>query len=217
MLPPRHLRVRVLEALDERLKQFRPREELWPLRVPHEPILMDDVIDAAIGDDRRSFDPITLRSRTLLHLEWPDGSAWEAWMAVLPSGFKLYGDSGDEETRLLASGGRNEGEDSDRAFLGLFAESAGAHFGIEMSGGAPAVVRSSIGDREFLAELFVNLFEMTGTEASVRAQLPPGEGAKREGGSDFRADVEEWLDRALRAKSAPRYGASRTFRGDRRR
>lgn len=216
MLPPRHLRVRVLEALDERVKQFRPREELWPLRVPHEPILMDDVVDGAIGDERRSFDLTTLRSRTLLRLEWPDGSAWEAWMAVLPSGFKLYCDSGDEETRLLASGGRNEGEDSDHAFLELLAESAGAHFGIEMSGGAPSVVRSSVGDPEFLAGLFVDLFEVTGTEASVRAQLLPREEAKREGGSDFRADVEEWLDRALRAKSASRHRGARTSRGDRR-
>jgi hypothetical protein len=200
MLPPRHLRVRVLDALDERVKQFRPREELWPLRVPHEPIPLDDVIAGAIADERRAFDPITLRSRTLLHLEWPDGSGWDAWVTVLPSRFKLYCDSSDEETRLLASGGRNEGEESDRAFLELIAESAGAHFGIEMSGGAPALVRSSVGDREFLAELFVNLFEVTGAEASVRAQLPPREGPTREGGIDFRADVEEWLDRALRAK-----------------
>jgi hypothetical protein len=135
-------------------------------------------------------------------------------MAVLPSGFKLYCDSSDEETRLLASGGRNEGEDSDRAFLELLADSAGAHFGIEMSGGAPAVVRSSIGDREFLIDVFVNLFEMTGAEDTVRAQLPARSRAPREGGCDFRVDVEEWLDRALRAKGAAHQGAARASRRD---
>jgi hypothetical protein len=212
MLPPRHLRVRVLDALDERVKQFRPREELWPLRVPHAPILIDDVVDRALAGERRSFDPIALRSRTLLHLEWDDGSEWDAWVAVLPSGFKLYCDSSDEETRLLASGGRNDGEDSDRAFLELLAESAGAHFGIEMSGGAPALVRSSIADREFLVDVFVNLFELTGAEDSVRSQLPPHAAGPRKRGGDFRADVEEWLDRARRAKSAAARPAARTSR-----
>ena len=41
----RQLRVRVLEALEGLAKQFRRREELWPLRVPREPVGLDDVMD----------------------------------------------------------------------------------------------------------------------------------------------------------------------------
>ena len=85
-------------------------------------------------------------------------------------GLKIYCDTGDDETRVLASGGRNEGDESDRAFLELFAESAGGHFGIEMAGGAPRSVRSPM-DREFLRDRFVDLFEVTGSEDSLRAQL----------------------------------------------
>jgi hypothetical protein len=202
MLGRRHLRVRVLEALELAVKQFRPREDLWPLRVPREPVLLDRIIRRTIPVEHGLFDPSSLRSRTLLHLQWEDGAAWDAWMTVLPSGFKLYCDSSEDETRLLASGGRNEGEDSDRAFLALLSESAGAHFGIEMSGGAPVRVRSSIDDRSFLVEVFVNLFEVTAAEASVRAQLTEGERSPADvSGADFRADVEQWLDHALRAKA----------------
>ncbi len=195
----RQSRMLVLEALERCVKQFRPREELWPLRVPHAPILLDTVVARAGPDAPRALDPRTLRSRTLLHLEWTDGSRWTAWMMVLPSGFKLYCDSNDDETRLLASGGRNEGEDSDRAFLQLLSESAGRHFGIEMIGGAPSRVRSTIPDRGFLIELFVNLFEVTGAEDSVRDQLPPTERHHvAASGRDFRSDVERWLERATR-------------------
>jgi hypothetical protein len=192
----RQLRTRVLEALERRVKQFRRREELWPIRVPVEPVLLDDVIEEALGDGTRAFDASTLRSRTLLHFGWEDGAAWDAWVVALPSKTKLYGDSDGEETRLLASGGRNEGDESDRVFLHLLAESGGAHFGIEMSGGAPSSVRSSIADRAFLVEFFVNLFEVTGAEASIRAAIP---GGSREAGSDFQHDVEEWLALALAA------------------
>ena len=115
--------------------------------------------------------PKTLRARTLLHLAWDDGAEWQAWAIALPSKAKLYCDSDDEETRVLASGGRNEGDESDRVFLQLLAESAGESFGIEMAGGAPARVRSSIADRAFLVEFFVNLFEVTGAEDSVRAAI----------------------------------------------
>jgi hypothetical protein len=204
MLGRRHLRVRVLEALELAVKQFRPREELWPLRVPREPVLLAPLVRRAIPGDDHLLDLSTLRSRTLLHLQWEDGSAWDAWMTVLPSGFKLYCDTNDDETRLLASGGRNEGLESDRAFLELLAESAGAHFGIEMSGGAPVRVRSSLDDREFLVALFLNLFEVTGAEDSVRAQLPSDERqAAAAGGADFHTDVERWLDRALRQAAIP--------------
>ena len=89
----RQLRVRVLEALERRTRQFRSREELWPVRVPREPLVLDDVIEQALPDDHRDFDPITLRSRTLLHLEWGDtehqsgaDAAWDAWVIALPSG-----------------------------------------------------------------------------------------------------------------------------------
>ena len=84
---------------------------------------------------------------------------------------------------MLASGGRNEGDESDRAFLELFAESAGSHFGVEMAGGAPRLVRSPM-DREFLVDRFVDLFEVTESEDSLRRScqtrrtpirpLPPG-------------------------------------------
>ena len=198
----RQLRVRVLDALEQRVKQFLRREELWPLRIPREPVLLDAVIGQAVAEDARSFDPATLRSRPLLRLEWEDGSTWDAWVIVLPSGLKLYCDSTEEEDRILASGGRNEGDESDRAFLQLLAESAGVHFGIEMSGGAPSRVRSAIADRDFLVEMFVELFEVACTEDSVREQIGTradrrGAGAPS-GGSDFRSDVECWLEQALR-------------------
>jgi hypothetical protein len=186
----RQLRVRVLEALERRAKGFRGREALWPLRVPSTPVRLDDLIEEALGDSSVLFDRRSLRARTLLHLHWEDGAEWDAWAIALPSRAKLYCDSGDEETRVLASGGRNEGEESDRAFLRLLAESGGEAFGIEMSGGAPARVRSSMADRDFLVELFVNLFEVTGAEASVRAALDVSADAAA---PDFQRDVEEWL------------------------
>ena len=201
MWTERQLRVRVLEALELRIKQFLRREELWPLRVPRDPIALEDVVSQTLAEERRLFDIASLRSRTLLSLEWEDGSRWEAWVAVLPSGFKVYCDTGVDESRILASGGRNEGDDSDRAFLELFAESGGSHFGIEMAGGAPRSVRSPM-DRQFLVEIFVNLFEVTATEDTVRQQLDAGESpAEHGGGIDFRADVERWLDLALKRRS----------------
>jgi hypothetical protein len=191
----RQLKTRVLDALERRVKQFRRRQELWPIRVPAEPVLLDDVIEEALGDDSRRFDSSTLRARTLLHLAWHDGASWDAWAVALPSKTKLYCDSDGHETRMLASGGRNEGDESDRVFLQLLAESAGEHFGIEMSGGAPSHVRSSIADRAFLVDFFVNLFEGSGAEESVRASIP---GRSRDAGSDFQHDVEDWLAVALR-------------------
>ena len=69
-----------------------------------------------------------------------------------------------------------------------------------MAGGAPSRVQSGIGDREFLVELFVNLFEVAGTEDSVREQVAAlhrrSDGPSHDG-ADFRADVELWLDQAL--------------------
>jgi hypothetical protein len=187
----RQLTARVLETLEARVKQFRGREELWPLRIPFEPILLDDLIDDALGEDARRFDANVLRTRTILRLEWDDESAWEVWMIALPSKTKVYFDSNGEETRLLASGGRNEGDENDRVFLQLLAETAGAAFGIEFSGGAPSSVRSSISDRAFLVDFFVNLFEITGGEQSVRAAI------RRRASGDFQEDVEQWLAESL--------------------
>jgi hypothetical protein len=189
-------RAKVLDTLESRVKQFRPREELWPLRVPREPLLLGELVGQALGGDAPAFDIQTLRSRTLLRLEWADGSAWDAWVLVLPSHVKLYCDSDGVEVRVLASGGPNEGDDSDRAFLMLLAESAGEHFGIEMAGGPPSRVRSTM-ERAFLIDLFVELFEVTRMEDSVRqavatpiASQPPAVAEA----ADFRSDVERWLD-----------------------
>jgi hypothetical protein len=197
----RQLKTRVLETLERRAKQFRGREELWPLRIPREPLPLAEILDEALGGlsagasaaERRHFDVNSLRSRTLLHLSWDDPRdepvTWEAWVIVLPSKLKLFCDTGPDGSHVLASGGKNEGDESARAFLQLLAESAGEHFGIEMSGGAPDRVRSSIDDRSFLVDMFVDLFETTGVEDSVRNAPGP----------DFRADVERWLAKTLSA------------------
>ena len=199
----RQLRLRVLEALEQRLKQFTSREELWPLRVPREPLLLDDLIGRTLGDERGRFDLASLRSRPLIRFEWPDGSAWEAWVIVLPSKLKAYCDTSDDESRVLASGGKNEGDESDRAFLELLADSAGGHFGIEMAGGPPSRVRTAIADRPFVATFFVNLFEVMGLEEDVRSTLTPDGAARREAvepTDDFRHDVEAWLDLTMPAR-----------------
>ena len=198
----RQLRLRVLEALEDAAKQFRTREELFPIRIPREPLRLDDLVERALGDDHRSFDPASIRARTLLRLEWDDGSRWEAWVIMLPSQLRLFCDSGAEETRVLASGGRNAGDETDRQFLMLLAESAGETFGIEMAGSAPTRVRSSIADRGFLVDVFVNLFEVRAMESEIRRDLEErgtesAADALRETsqeGSDFRVDVERWLE-----------------------
>lgn len=201
MYSSRQQRLRVLELLERRAKQFRTTEDLYPCRIPRQPLALADVIEEALPADHRRFDPLSLRSRTLLRLEWNDGSAWEAWVVMLPSGLKLFCDSGEEEPHILASGGRHASAETDRQFLGLLAGSAGEQFGIEMSGGAPAAVRSSITDREFLVDMFVELFEVTGNEHSVREFLrnhgneqPVDPRDTR----DFRTDVQAWLALVLR-------------------
>ena len=203
MFAARQLRLRVLEALDTRVKQFLRRDELWPLRVPREPLLLDEVVRQALAGDAGRFDPETLRARTLLSLEWADGSWWRAWVGVLPSGLKIYCDSGEHESRVLASGGRNEGDDSDRAFLQLFGESAGRHFGIEMSGGAPRfgalAVSTRVAGRDVREPVRNDRSRRLGSR-SARARPRPGGGNGPTAGHDFQADVEEWLD--ARAEAA---------------
>ncbi len=193
----RQMRLRMLEALEIAAKQFRTREELFPIRIPREPIRLDDVIERTLGADAARFDPAALRARTILRLEWEDGSAWDAWVIMLPSQLRLFCDSGDDEIRVLASGGRNAGDATDRQFLTLLSESAGETFGIEMADDAPTRVRSSIADRAFLVEIFVNLFEVRAMEASIRRDLAArGDRAPRDStidGMDFRLDVERWL------------------------
>lgn len=183
MYADRQNRVRVVQALEEAVKQFRTRHELWPLRVPREPVAFETLVARTID---RTFDPLSLRSRTLLWLEWPDGATWELWVMSLPSGLKLYCDTGGGETRLLATGRRDSEIETDRHLMELLSESAGEHFGIEMDGGPPSRVRSNLTDGTLVVEFFVNLFEVLGMEEEVRAVI----GDRRH---DFRLDVEHWL------------------------
>lgn len=184
MYSQRQNRVRVLQAIEQTIPQFRTREILWPLRAPAEPLSLDALIARTLGDAR--FDPLSLRSRTLLWLRWDGGDTWELWVVALPTGLKLYCDTGGGETRMLATGRRDSEIETDRLFLELLSESAGEHFGIEMSGGPPALVRSPIEDRSLVVDFFLNLFEVLGMEAEIRAII-----ADRH--EDFRVDVERWL------------------------
>lgn len=184
MFADRQNRVRLLQALEESVKQFRTRPELWPLRVPREPVSLEALVARTL--DGAAFDLLTLRARTLLWLEWPDGATWELWVIALPSGLKLYCDTGGGETRLLATGRRDSEIETDRHLMELLSESAGEHFGIEMEGGPPTRVRSNLEDRSLVIDFFVNLFEVLGLEEEVRAVI-----ADRHG--DFRADIELWL------------------------
>lgn len=197
----RHLRLRVLEALERWAKQFRSHEDLWPFRVPHDPLPLDDIIRESLADEGGHLDAAALRSRSVLRMEFHDGAIWEAWVISLPSGITLYCDTDGHETRVLASAKRTNPLEADRFFLELLAESRGHHFGIEMSGAAPDRVRTSIGDRDFLVDVFVELMEGTEAEHSIQQHLrPEGEAAKSRqtaDGSDFRADVEQWLTNAL--------------------
>jgi hypothetical protein len=197
----RQLRLRVLEALERRAKQFRSREDLWPFRVPHEPLSLDRLVEEALEPDEiRRFDPGTLRSRTLLSLEWHDGSAWEAWTIALPSGVILYCDSGAEETRVLASAKRYSADEADHFFVELLAESRGEYFGIEMTGDAPDRVRTAIVDRDFLVDAFVEMFEGTPAQRSIErtlASAPHRRDTRALDGRDFRAEVGRWLEIVL--------------------
>lgn len=190
MFTARQNRVRALQALERVSKQFRTREAIWPLYAPREPVSMDRILEQALEGAR--LDPLTLRARTLMWLAWPSGATWELWVIVLPSGMKLYCDTGGDETRVLASGRRDSEIETDRLFLELLSESAGQQFGIQMSGGPPSRVRSSFADRDVLIDFFVALFEEEGLEAEIRREVP--------GSADFREDVATWLTRALLAK-----------------
>ena len=180
---PRHHRVRLLQAIEQSIRQFRTRDEIWPLRVPAAPIAFDALASRALGT---RVDPFALRSRTLVRLEWPSGDTWELWVLALPSGLKVYCDTGGGETRMLATGRRDSEIETDRLFLELLAESAGAHFGIEMAGGAPSRVRIGV-DRALAVEFFVALFEEAGLVHDIREAIG-------QHSTDFHADVESWLN-----------------------
>ena len=188
MLGRRDQKVRVVQALQRSVKQFRTRKELWPLRAPAEPLVLDDIVGRALQDETGRFAIQSLRARSLLRLAWDDGSTWELWIIALPEGVKLYCDSSPDESRILASGRRDSEIDTDQLFLELLAESAGEAFGISVEGGPPSRVQSTL-DRDRLIEFFVHLFEVAGMEEDVR-------GASR--ADDFRQDVAQWLERTLR-------------------
>jgi len=185
----RQRRVRVLEVLELRAKQFRALEDLWPFRVPHEPLDLEEIIESALAEDEGWIQSEALRSRSVLRLEWEGGDAWELWVITLPSGIHLYCDADGEETRVLASAKRGNPVEADGFFLERLAESRGHHFGIGMEGPAPDHVRSAIGDREFLADVFVELLEDSEASADVSTA----------GASDFRADIVRWLEEVLTA------------------
>ncbi len=170
-------------------------------RVPHEPLLLDALIDDALGRDGGFLDPDDLRARTIIRFEWNDDGTWDAWAIALPSGVTLFCDSDGEENRLLASVRRGSQDEADRFFLELLAESRGEHFGIGMAGGAPDHVRTAIADREFLADLFVELFEGTAAERAIHRAAARGRKTATAGGRDFRAEVSRWLDYVLIAPS----------------
>jgi hypothetical protein len=184
----RQQRVRVLEALELRARQFRSREGLWPFRIPHEPLDLDHLIDRALDGEGR-LDADGLRSRTVLELAW-DQHRWDLWVITLPSGILLYCDWDGGERRVLASARRGNPGEADGFFLERLAQSRGHDFGIEMAGPPPDRVRSSIADRDLLADVFVELYEGTEAEQALRTEAAA---------ADFHAVVVRWLDEVLTA------------------
>ena len=189
----------MLESLELRARQFRSREGIWPFRVPHDPLDLHAIVERALdGEGRVDID--ALRSRTVLELAW-DTHRWELWVLTLPSGILLYCDSDGDETRILASARRGNPAEADGFFLERLAESRGYAFGIEMAGPPPDRVRSSIGDRDFLADVFVELFEGADAEAALSEAhaASSSKSLAAAGNGDFRAVVVQWLDDVLTA------------------
>jgi len=199
LLRDRQRRVLVLEALERRAKQFRSREDSWPFRMPHEPLDLDAIIEGALANEP-GLAHAALRSRGVLRMEWAAGEVWDLWVITLASGLHLYCDSDGHESRVLASAKRGNPSDADGFFLERLAESRGHLFGIEMAGPPPDRVKSSIGDREFLADVFVELFEGTDAEQALGAECStPGTGESCPQETDFLGLVAIWLTRVLAA------------------
>ena len=110
-----------------------------------------------------------LRTRTVLEMRWDEEQAWEAWAVNLASGIIVYCDDDGDEARVLASAKRGNPLEADGFFLELLAETRGHAFGMEMAGDAPVRLRTSIADREFLIDVFVELFEDSSAAASIVA------------------------------------------------
>lgn len=189
----RQRRSLVLSALDLRTRQFRSREDSWPFRMPHEPLDLDAIIEEATIDEPGPVPIAALRARTVLRLEWGGGTFWDLWAIALPSGLHLYCDADLHETRVLASARRGSAAEADGFFLERLAESRGDVFGIEMAGPPPDRVKSSLGDREFLADVFVELFEGSQAEPALAAAYAVPDAG------DFRAVVVSWLSHVLSA------------------
>jgi hypothetical protein len=201
----RQMRLRALDELELRVKQFRPFEAIWPFRVPHEPLDLQELIDSALGV-QRALMPVELRSRSVIEMEWNEGERWSGWTIALASGVHVYCDDHDEGARVLASVKRGNPIEADRFFLELLAESRGEFFGIEMGGAAPGRIRTPIDDRAFLCDVFVDLLEGTSAEPEVRALVV---NASPE---DFRGAVERWLEQVLIAPAPSRGRRLRRFR-----
>ena len=189
----------MLDALEVRSRQFRSRDGIWPFRVPHEPLDLREIAERALDGEAR-IDIDALRSRTVLELSW-DSHRWELWVLTLPSGILLYCDADGEETRILASARRGNPAEADGFFLERLAQSRGHDFGIEMAGPPPDRVRSSIGDREFLADVFVELYEGAEIEQVLRKgqTVAAAAGPAPRAAGDFRTVVMQWLDDVLTA------------------
>jgi hypothetical protein len=201
----RLLRARVLEALERRARQFRSRHDTYPFRVPHEPLPLHALIDGALADDGWRIDDDALKSRSVVSLHWHDGAEWTAWVITLPSGIHMYCDSDAHETRVLATLKRGSALEADHFFLELLAETGGHAFGIEMAGGVPDRICTTITDRAYLTDIFVDMYEGTPSQASIHSA-----GHAAVSGMDFRADVALWLDRVLVAP--PQIGPRRRVR-----
>lgn len=186
----RQERIALLEALEQRVRQFRRDDDIWPFRRPSEPLDFSRLVTFTLGHPSTASAVVALRSRTVIEMQWPDGGRWEAWAVTLPSGIHVYLDTDDAEHRLLASVKRGSAVEADRFFLELLAEFRGRHFGIEMSGGAPTRVRTGIGDRTLITDVMVDLFEGTEAEAGVRGMVDVGS-------ADFRVCVDAWLASVL--------------------
>jgi hypothetical protein len=172
----RQHRVQVLEALERRAR----------------PLDLDGIAREALAGEDGSVGIDALRTRGVLRLEWAAGDVWDLSAVTLPSGLHLYCDSDGRETRVLASAKRGTPSDADGFFLERLAESRGHLFGIEMAGAPPDRVRSAIGDREFLADVFVELLEGSDAEFRLKAEATGDTG-------DFRSVIVRWLERVLSA------------------